>query len=128
MALFVCSFLEHAFRHGRLVFLAFFVLATQCVLLSAHNFITQLDLVGPIDLKNLSADANQAAAAGYVLLGITNFVIIIGALLRVACARSVRRAFGRQRVCCVGGAGGRRAPGRLAAAGAAQQASVALLS
>lgn len=42
LALFVCAFLERSFKRGQACFLAFFTICTQCVLLSAHNFITQV--------------------------------------------------------------------------------------
>ncbi|KAF8068254.1 hypothetical protein HT031_001941 [Scenedesmus sp. PABB004] len=76
VALLACSFLEAAFRRDRLVFLAFFVLVTNGLLWSAHNFITELQ-IGPIDVKDVAQDAVNAAAAGYVLLGLANFVLII---------------------------------------------------
>lgn len=76
VALFVCCFLEQAFKRGQLVFLAYFVLCTGCVLLSAHNFITNID-VGPVNVKDLRQDAVNAASAGFVLVGIANFALII---------------------------------------------------
>lgn len=56
--------------------LAFFVLATSCTLQSAHNFITHVAL-GPLDVRDLRQDATNAAAAGFVLMSLTNFVLII---------------------------------------------------
>ncbi len=41
LAFFVAAFQEHAFARGRAVFLAYFTLATACLLLSAHNYLTQ---------------------------------------------------------------------------------------
>ncbi|KIZ07467.1 hypothetical protein MNEG_0477 [Monoraphidium neglectum] len=76
LALFITCFLERSFKRGQIVFLAFFVLATMCVMLSAHNFITQVAL-GPINVRDIGQDSVNAAAAGFVLLGITNFVLII---------------------------------------------------
>lgn len=76
LALFITCFLERSFKRGQIVFLAFFVLATLCVMLSAHNFITHVAL-GPINIRDLGQDATNAAAAGFVLLGITNFALII---------------------------------------------------
>lgn len=76
-ALFVTAFMEQAFKRGRLVFLAFFVLATQAIMWSAHEFITTVTL-GPINIRDISQDAANAASAGCVLLGVANFAIIIG--------------------------------------------------
>jgi hypothetical protein len=71
LALFITCFLENQFKRGQLVFLAFFTIATVCVLLSAHNFLTQVAL-GPLNVRDLGQDAVNAAAAGFVLLGLTN--------------------------------------------------------
>jgi len=76
LALFITCFLENQFKRGQLVFLAFFTIATVCVLLSADNFITQVAL-GPINVRDLGQDSVNAAAAGFVLLGIVNFALII---------------------------------------------------
>ncbi|WIA11053.1 hypothetical protein OEZ85_011205 [Tetradesmus obliquus] len=76
VALFITSFIEQAFKRGRLVFLAFFVMVTQGIMWSAHDFITTL-VLGPIMLRDIGQDANNAATAGFVLLGMTNFVLII---------------------------------------------------
>lgn len=76
LALFVTVFLERAFQRGRAVFLTFFNLASMCVLLSAHDFITDV-AIGPINVRDLGQDAVNAAAAGFVLLGITNFGLLI---------------------------------------------------
>ena len=59
-----------------MVFLAFFVLATLCLMIAAHNFITLVAL-GPVGMQDLAQDSVNAAAAGFVLLGIANFVLII---------------------------------------------------
>jgi hypothetical protein len=45
-------------------------------MISAHNFITQVTL-GPINVRDLGQDSINAAAAGFVLLGFTNFVLLI---------------------------------------------------
>lgn len=76
LALFVTAFLERSFARGRLVFLAFFTIATQCCLLSAHNFITDV-AIGPINVRDLGQDATNAAAAGFTLLAFTDFVLLI---------------------------------------------------
>lgn len=76
LALFITCFLERSFKRGQIVFLAFYAIATVCVLLSAHNFITQVAL-GPLNVRDLGQDSVNAAAAGFVLLGITNFALII---------------------------------------------------
>eukprot|EP00879_Flechtneria_rotunda_P008643 GHRR01009056.1.p1 GENE.GHRR01009056.1~~GHRR01009056.1.p1 ORF type:complete len:169 (+),score=45.54 GHRR01009056.1:161-667(+) len=76
LALFITCFLEAAFKRGRLVFLAFFVLAAQGLMWSAHEFITQIQL-GPINVRDVGQDAVNAASAGFVLLGLTNFALII---------------------------------------------------
>lgn len=76
LALLVTAFLERAFARGRLVFLAFFVVATVCCLLSAHNFITDV-AIGPVNVRDLGQDAVNAAAAGFTLLAFTDFVLII---------------------------------------------------
>jgi hypothetical protein len=76
LALFITCFLEAAFKRGQVVFLAYFIIATVCVMLSAHNFITQLQL-GPVNVRDLGQDSVNAAAAGFVLLGLANFVLLI---------------------------------------------------
>jgi hypothetical protein len=76
LALFITSFIDQAFKRGRLVFLAFFVMVTQGIMWSAHDFITSL-VIGPINLRDIGQDAANAATAGFVLLGMTNFVLII---------------------------------------------------
>lgn len=76
LALLVTCFLEDAFKRGRLVFLAFIVLVTQGTMWSAHNFIVQISL-GPLNVRDIAQDAVNAAAAGFVLLSLTNFALII---------------------------------------------------
>jgi hypothetical protein len=68
--------MEQAFRRGRIVFLAFFVLCTQGLMVSAHNFIVMIQL-GPINVRDIAQDAINAASAGFVLLSLTNFALII---------------------------------------------------
>lgn len=76
LSLLITAFLERSFKRGQAVFLAFFTLATQCVLLSAHNFITQVAL-GPLNTRDLGQDSVNAAAAGFVLLGVADFALLI---------------------------------------------------
>jgi hypothetical protein len=76
LALFITCFLERQFKRGQMVFLAFFTLAALCVMISAHNFITQVAL-GPINVRDLGQDAVNAAAAGFVLLGVVDFALIV---------------------------------------------------
>lgn len=59
LALFITCFLEQAFKRGRICFLAFFVLATQGLMWSAHNFLTQLELV-TLNVRDLGQDAINA--------------------------------------------------------------------
>lgn len=60
LALFITCFLEEAFKRGRICFLAFFVLVTQGLMWSAHNFLTQLEVVGTINIHDLGQDAINA--------------------------------------------------------------------
>jgi hypothetical protein len=61
LALFITCFLEQAFKRGRICFLAFFVLATQGCMWSAHNFLTQLEITaGGLDVRDLGQDAINA--------------------------------------------------------------------
>jgi hypothetical protein len=63
LALFITCFLEQAFKRGRICFLAFFVLATQGCMWSAHNFLTQLELAaGGLSVRDLGQDAINAGA------------------------------------------------------------------
>ncbi len=48
----------------------------MCCMISAHNFMTSVTL-GPINLDDIDQDATNAASAGFVLLGITNFALLI---------------------------------------------------
>lgn len=63
LALFITCFMAEAFKRGRMAFLAFFVLATQGLMWSAHEFLTQVQL-GPVDVKDLGQDAVNAGAFG----------------------------------------------------------------
>lgn len=76
LALLVTAFLERAFKRGQACLLAYFTLATGCVLLAAHNFITQVAL-GPLNVRDLGQDSVNAAAAGFVLLGVADFALLI---------------------------------------------------
>lgn len=61
LALFITCFLEQAFKRGRIAFLAFFVLATQGLMWSAHNFLTALELTAAgINTRDLGQDAINA--------------------------------------------------------------------
>ena len=42
VALLISAFLERSFKRGQAVFLCYFTLATVCVMLSAHDFITEV--------------------------------------------------------------------------------------
>lgn len=63
LALFVTCFLESAFKRGRISLLAFFVLATQGLMWSAHNFLTQME-IATVNVRDLSQDAVNAGEAG----------------------------------------------------------------
>jgi hypothetical protein len=68
LALFITCFLEQAFKRGRICFLAFFVLATQGCMWSAHNFLTQLALAaGGLNVRDLGQDAINAGASADTL-------------------------------------------------------------
>lgn len=61
LALFITCFLEQAFKRGRMCFLAFFVLATQGLMWSAHNFLTALELTASgLNTRDLGQDAINA--------------------------------------------------------------------
>ena len=77
-AILIVSCLERAFKRGRLVFLAFLVLATMCVMLSAHNFLILISVSAiNINLRDVRQDAINAAVAGYVMLSVVNWALII---------------------------------------------------
>lgn len=68
LALFITCFLEQAFKRGRICFLAFFVLATQGCMWSAHNFLTQIALAaGGLNVRDLGQDAINAGACSDTL-------------------------------------------------------------
>ncbi len=61
LALLITCFLEAAFKRGRMCFLAFFVLATQGLMWSAHNFLTALELTASgLNTRDLGQDAINA--------------------------------------------------------------------
>lgn len=45
-------------------------------MISSHNFINDVDITA-LGLKNYATDATNAAAAGFVLMAITNFCLLI---------------------------------------------------
>ena len=77
LALFISSFLE-SYNRGRMVFLAYFTMATVLTMWSAHNFInTSFAGRVPFDIHNQTQTAVNAGAAGFVLVSIANFCILI---------------------------------------------------
>jgi len=79
VALFVSVFFE-TFEKGRTAFVSFFVMSTTLLMYSANQFINDAsdNYHGSISLVG-GAAANNAAAAGYVLLCIWNFCLLISA-------------------------------------------------
>jgi hypothetical protein len=63
-----------AFRRGRAALLSFATLLTACLLLSAHNFITKVDISAAIDVRN---GATDAAAVGFVLLSFATMTLML---------------------------------------------------
>jgi hypothetical protein len=45
-------------------------------MIASHNFINDVDITA-LGLKNYATDATNAAAAGFVLMSITNFCLLI---------------------------------------------------
>lgn len=64
LALFITCFMEAAFKRGRMCFLAFFTLATQGLMWSTHNFLTQIEVNSPVNVRDLGQDAINAGRRG----------------------------------------------------------------
>lgn len=58
------AWMLQAFKRGRICFLAFFVLATQGCMWSAHNFLTDVQVVGGLNPHDLGQDAINAGEPG----------------------------------------------------------------
>lgn len=77
VALFISGFLDSYYK-GRHVFTSYYLIATFCLMISAHNFLlVSMDGVLALNVKNVKQDAYTAAAAGFVMLSITNFALLI---------------------------------------------------
>ncbi|KXZ46427.1 hypothetical protein GPECTOR_43g863 [Gonium pectorale] len=66
-----------AFDKARHIYLVYLGMVTVLLTLMARNFITNSFSVGGVNFGNYKNDAYNAAAAGAVLLCITNFALII---------------------------------------------------
>jgi len=86
IALFATALLPDAFRRGRAALLAFSTLSTLCLLLSAHNFITKVDISARVDVRDLDQDGVNAAAAGFVLLSLAMMALMIALGKDFSCA------------------------------------------
>lgn len=96
LALFITCFLEQAFKRGRMCFLAFFVLATQGLMWSAHNFLTALELtVSGLNTRDLGQDAINAGeqerdCAGLVgIVGCSSRTVVLHSKQKFFCGRHV---------------------------------------
>lgn len=67
----------NAFERARTIYLAYLTMVTVLLTSMATKFISNSFSANSINLKDYKADANNAAAAGSVLLCITNFALII---------------------------------------------------
>lgn len=76
-ALFISSFLE-SYNRGRMVFMAYFTMATVLSMQSAHNFIMNIKVTSlKVDFTNPQTSATNAGAAGFIMVGVANFAILI---------------------------------------------------
>lgn len=71
------AFVADSFRRGRAALLAFTTLCCFCLLLSAHNFITRVDISAQLDVRDLDQDSVNAAAAGFVLLALSMMALML---------------------------------------------------
>ena len=72
----------NAFERARFIYLTYLALVTSLLTITSRNFITATvmsyyDNNGVINIKDTKQSANNAAAAGAIMLCITNYALII---------------------------------------------------
>ena len=72
----------NAFERARFIYLTYLTLVTSLLTITSRNFITATVLSyynnnGTINIKDTKQSANNAAAAGAIMLCITNYALII---------------------------------------------------
>lgn len=77
-ALFISGFLE-SYNRGRMVFLAYFTIASILTMGSAHHFIMDMDITSlRVDISELTSEhAANTAAAGFMMVSVVNFALLI---------------------------------------------------